>query len=148
MHEWGRGARAQPMLHCLPGRGGGFYPGTGQVAEVGAGAGRGRTLNLPWPRGNLGDADYVAAFELARPARPPSSRPCFPGACSLARSSRASFGLCRPCRRGRAGAHCAPPDNRVRVDVAPRSCGGTILLCGDLGGDQGPGCLLKRAACP
>lgn len=47
-------------------RGAGFYPGTGQAEEVGAGAGRGRTLNLPWPRGNLGDADYVAAFELAR----------------------------------------------------------------------------------
>ncbi|KAK9831462.1 hypothetical protein WJX81_007773 [Elliptochloris bilobata] len=48
-------------------RGAGFYPGTGQAEEVGQGAGHGRTLNLPWPRGNLGDADYVAAFELARP---------------------------------------------------------------------------------
>ena len=48
-------------------RGAGFYPGTGHTQEVGEGAGRGRTLNLPWPRGNLGDADYVAAFELASP---------------------------------------------------------------------------------
>jgi len=76
---WGGGARARLIRVRLPGRGGGFYPGTGQVGEVGAGAGRGRTLNLPWPRGNLGDADYVAAFELARPARLPRSHPALRG---------------------------------------------------------------------
>ena len=29
-------------------RGNGFYPGTGHVEEVGVGAGRGFTLNVPW----------------------------------------------------------------------------------------------------
>ena len=42
----------------------GFFPGTGAVGEVGEAAGRGRTLNVPWMQAGLGDADYVAAFEL------------------------------------------------------------------------------------
>jgi acetoin utilization deacetylase AcuC-like enzyme len=39
----------------------GLYPGTGEVAETGAGAGEERTLNLPLPSGS-GDAAYRAAF--------------------------------------------------------------------------------------
>ena len=39
-----------------------FYPGTGAIAEVGRGAARGRTINVPWPAG-MGDAEYLAAFD-------------------------------------------------------------------------------------
>ena len=38
------------------------YPGTGKVSDVGVGAGRGFTVNVPMPAG-LGDGDYAAAFE-------------------------------------------------------------------------------------
>jgi acetoin utilization deacetylase AcuC-like enzyme len=44
-----------------------FYPGTGALDEVGEGAGRGFTLNLPMP-GGLGDADYSRAYrEIVEP---------------------------------------------------------------------------------
>ncbi|MFY9552679.1 MAG: histone deacetylase, partial [Thermoanaerobaculia bacterium] len=39
-----------------------FYPGTGAVEEIGGGAGRGFTVNVPWP-GGMGDAEYLAAFD-------------------------------------------------------------------------------------
>ena len=38
-----------------------FYPGTGAADEVGVGAGRGATVNLPLP-GSQGDADYGVVF--------------------------------------------------------------------------------------
>jgi acetoin utilization deacetylase AcuC-like enzyme len=38
-----------------------FYPGTGDVTEVGKGDGKGFTVNCPLPAG-LGDADYGAVF--------------------------------------------------------------------------------------
>jgi acetoin utilization deacetylase AcuC-like enzyme len=45
-----------------------FYPGTGASTEIGDGAGRGATLNVPLPAGS-GDAEYLAAFEeLIAPA--------------------------------------------------------------------------------
>jgi len=44
-------------LHQFP-----FYPGTGAAHEVGAGDGRGYTLNVPLSAG-AGDAVYVAAFD-------------------------------------------------------------------------------------
>ncbi|MFB6069413.1 MAG: histone deacetylase family protein [Halanaeroarchaeum sp.] len=40
----------------------GLYPGTGQVDEVGDGAGVGTTLNVPLPAGS-GDVEYVAAIQ-------------------------------------------------------------------------------------
>jgi acetoin utilization deacetylase AcuC-like enzyme len=40
----------------------GIYPGTGAVAEVGEGAGAGRTLNLPFP-GGFGDREFARAFD-------------------------------------------------------------------------------------
>lgn len=44
--------------------GGGFFPGTGADDEVGAeGAAAGRTLNVPWRRKGMGDAEYLAAFD-------------------------------------------------------------------------------------
>jgi acetoin utilization deacetylase AcuC-like enzyme len=43
-------------LHQYP-----FYPGTGGAGEVGAGAGLGRTVNIPMT-GGFGDAEYAAAF--------------------------------------------------------------------------------------
>ena len=51
-----------------------FYPGTGAAREVGAGAGRGATVNCPLP-GGQGDADYGAVFHdlflpVARAFRP------------------------------------------------------------------------------
>jgi acetoin utilization deacetylase AcuC-like enzyme len=44
-------------LHQFP-----YYPGTGAAAEIGVGAGRGYTVNVPLSAG-AGDAVYVAAFE-------------------------------------------------------------------------------------
>jgi acetoin utilization deacetylase AcuC-like enzyme len=44
-----------------------FYPGTGGVDEVGAGAGRGFTVNLPLPPGT-GDAEYGRLYrEIVEP---------------------------------------------------------------------------------
>ena len=39
-----------------------LYPGTGRLDETGAGAGRGATVNLPFPPGTTGDA-YLAALD-------------------------------------------------------------------------------------
>jgi len=44
-------------IHQFP-----FYPGTGAVAETGGGAGRGFTVNVPFP-GGMGDAEYLAAVD-------------------------------------------------------------------------------------
>jgi acetoin utilization deacetylase AcuC-like enzyme len=45
-----------------------FYPGTGAVSEVGMGAGRGTTLNVPLPM-HVGDAGYTKTFsEIIIPA--------------------------------------------------------------------------------
>ena len=56
---------AHPRLIVLPAyRGGGFWPGTGSASEVGAGPGTGFNVNIPFPKGNLGDAEYLAAFAL------------------------------------------------------------------------------------
>jgi acetoin utilization deacetylase AcuC-like enzyme len=40
-----------------------FYPGTGGAHEVGEGAGRGFTVNVPLPAG-IGDSEYAAIFDL------------------------------------------------------------------------------------
>jgi len=39
-----------------------FYPGTGDLGEVGEGEGRGFTVNVPYP-GGMGDAEYLAAVD-------------------------------------------------------------------------------------
>ena len=39
-----------------------FYPGTGSIEEIGGGAGRGFTVNVPLPPG-CGDAEYLEAFD-------------------------------------------------------------------------------------
>ncbi len=45
-----------------------FYPGTGAATEIGEGAGRGFTVNIPMPHGS-GDAEHRRAFEeIALPA--------------------------------------------------------------------------------
>lgn len=45
-----------------------FYPGTGSLYETGSGAGRGATLNVPFPR-HVGDEGYRRAFtEVVLPA--------------------------------------------------------------------------------
>lgn len=49
-------------------RGNGFYPGTGEVDDSGKGAGTGFNLNIPWHRGGVNDADYIAAFDLVQPS--------------------------------------------------------------------------------
>lgn len=51
-----------------------FYPGTGAIEEIGGGAGRGFTVNVPWS-GGMGDSEYLAAFDrvlqpIARQFRP------------------------------------------------------------------------------
>jgi acetoin utilization deacetylase AcuC-like enzyme len=44
-----------------------FYPGTGSLAEMGSGPGRGFTVNLPMPAG-CGDAEYAAVYrEIVEP---------------------------------------------------------------------------------
>ena len=45
-------------------RGNGFWPGTGDVHEVGEGPGLGCNVNIPFPEKGLGDAEYLAAFEM------------------------------------------------------------------------------------
>ncbi|KAF8750917.1 Histone deacetylase [Rhizoctonia solani] len=44
--------------------GGEFYPGGtyGSMNSVGLGAGKGKSVNIPWPEGHMGDADYMYAF--------------------------------------------------------------------------------------
>ncbi|MEK6608794.1 MAG: histone deacetylase [Myxococcota bacterium] len=50
-------------LHQFP-----YYPGTGDADEIGEGAGRGATVNLPLAAG-MGDAEYLYAFdEVVSPA--------------------------------------------------------------------------------
>jgi acetoin utilization deacetylase AcuC-like enzyme len=39
-----------------------FYPGTGAMKDIGSGAGKGFTVNVPFPPG-VGDLGYAAAFE-------------------------------------------------------------------------------------
>lgn len=47
--------------------GGGFYPGSGAVGEMGTGAGLGFSVNIPWTNATsasgIGDHEYQAAFE-------------------------------------------------------------------------------------
>ena len=61
---WSDGGVFYLSLHRYP-----FYPGTGRREETGAGAGSGRTLNLPLAAGT-GSAEYLAAarWALAGPA--------------------------------------------------------------------------------
>ena len=48
---------------CSPSlRRGSFYPGTGDVTEVGRADGRGYTVNVPWDAADMGNGDYLAAF--------------------------------------------------------------------------------------
>jgi histone deacetylase 6 len=44
-------------LHRYP-----FYPNTGSPRECGTGRGKGYTVNIGWPEGGVGDAEYLAAF--------------------------------------------------------------------------------------
>ena len=43
--------------------GGNFFPGTGHPHRTGAGAGAGYNVNIAWPCGGAGDAEYMAAFD-------------------------------------------------------------------------------------
>ncbi|CAL8468789.1 g8330 [Coccomyxa elongata] len=52
------------IMYISTHRGNGFYPGTGDIDDIGEGAGRGFNLNIPFPRGGFNDADYIAAFDL------------------------------------------------------------------------------------
>ncbi|MCU1357831.1 MAG: hypothetical protein JWM89_3249 [Acidimicrobiales bacterium] len=45
-----------------------LYPGTGSIDEVGAGAGLGTTLNLPFPAGATGDVYRRAVADIVAPA--------------------------------------------------------------------------------
>ena len=56
--------RADALYVSLHRLGPGWYPQTGHLDEVGAKAGRGCNVNVGWPADGLGDADYLAAFEL------------------------------------------------------------------------------------
>jgi hypothetical protein len=46
---------------------GGFYPGTGSASEVGVGPGEGFNVNIPWPYGGMGDAEYLAGGYFSLP---------------------------------------------------------------------------------
>jgi acetoin utilization deacetylase AcuC-like enzyme len=52
------------MYVSLHRKGPGFYPETGELQELGSGAGLGFNVNIPWLEKGLSDADYLAAFEL------------------------------------------------------------------------------------
>jgi acetoin utilization deacetylase AcuC-like enzyme len=54
---WDRDDVFYASMHRFP-----FYPGTGATCEIGGGAGRGCTLNIPFSHG-LGDADYLRETE-------------------------------------------------------------------------------------
>ena len=41
----------------------GFYPGTGNVDEVGAEGAEGRNVNVPWTDKGVGNGDYLSAFD-------------------------------------------------------------------------------------
>ncbi|KJH42197.1 histone deacetylase family protein [Dictyocaulus viviparus] len=43
---------------------GNFFPGTGAVTEIGRGAGKGFSVNVPFSGGVMGDADYLAAWRV------------------------------------------------------------------------------------
>ncbi|CAJ0943888.1 unnamed protein product, partial [Mesorhabditis belari] len=43
---------------------GNFFPGTGAVTEVGSGAGKGYTVNIPFSGAVMRDADYLAAWRV------------------------------------------------------------------------------------
>lgn len=67
----------EPLLkisfHQYDGR---FYPGTGQVDELGSGAGYGYSVNVPLPR-RVGDAVYLSAFDTIVPPLLRSYQPQF-----------------------------------------------------------------------
>jgi histone deacetylase 6 len=42
---------------------GAFYPGTGAPESIGIGKGKGYNVNIGWPSGGMGDAEYLAAFD-------------------------------------------------------------------------------------
>ena len=52
------------MYVSLHRHGNDFYPGTGAADETGRGAGAGYNVNVSWEEKALGDADYLAAFDL------------------------------------------------------------------------------------
>ena len=52
------------MYASLHRHGNGFYPGTGDIDECGIREGVGYNVNIPWAEKGLGDADYLAAFDL------------------------------------------------------------------------------------
>jgi len=54
---WDRDDVFYASMHRFP-----FYPGTGATNEIGGGAGRGYTLNIPFEQG-LGDAAYLRGVE-------------------------------------------------------------------------------------
>ena len=56
------GASPTSRFHQYP-----LYPGTGGLREVGAGAGRGTTINLPLPAGATGDAFRAGVDEVLAP---------------------------------------------------------------------------------
>lgn len=47
------------LTHCR----GFFFPGTGGPHEVGKGPGEGYSVNVPWPRGGMGNGDYLCVFQ-------------------------------------------------------------------------------------
>lgn len=53
------------LVVSLHRRDAGFYPADcGAADEIGAGAGRGFNINVPWSSKGMGDGDYLAAFDL------------------------------------------------------------------------------------
>ena len=65
---------ADPDVVFFSSHQGGLYPGTGQTGDIGAGAGRGATVNLPVPAGT-DDAGLVGAYRRLLPALAARVRP-------------------------------------------------------------------------
>ncbi|MGH9188159.1 MAG: histone deacetylase family protein, partial [Acidimicrobiales bacterium] len=59
---WTDGRVVYVSMHEYP-----LYPGTGRLGDVGEGAGRGATVNFPFPAGTTGDAYLAAVDEVVVP---------------------------------------------------------------------------------
>ena len=59
---WSDGRVAYASYHQFP-----LYPGSGGLREVGEGAGRGTTINLPLPAGSTGDAFQAGVDQVLAP---------------------------------------------------------------------------------
>ena len=98
-----------------------FYPGTGALAEIGVGQGRGFTKNIPMDAG-LGDADYLRATENVVMRIIDSYRPS-----AILLSAGFDAHLRDPLGGMRVSEECFGEMTRRVVEAANRNCEGRVL---------------------